>query len=133
MTCKTCEAIALGLGLWIAGALLIVLFGGRLLIPILVFPVALLTAPAMWWGTRLYLRDVPGQECAYAGLRLGVIVVAVQCVLDSAGLSVIFQFGEAFLSPAASETLVVGLIAAYFWMLVVPGWEGKRMGQRKAT
>ena len=112
--------------MWIAGALIVIAFGRNSLITILAIPVALLTAPAMWLITRLHLRDVPRNEYSYAGLRLGVIVTAVQCLLDSAGLSIIFQYGYPSFSQVARETLVVALIVAYFWMLVVPWWEGKR-------
>ncbi len=132
MSGKTREAMVLGLGLWIAGAFIIVSFGGNPLFSVLAIPVALLTAPAMWLATRLHLRDVPGNECSYAGLRLGVIVTAVQCVLDSAGLAAIFRFGYPLLLQPARETLAVALIVAYFWMLVVPWWEGKREWRKAA-
>lgn len=126
MPAKVREAILLGIGVWVAGAWVIVAIGQSPYFATLAIPVAFLTAPAMWLLARWHLRNVPTTERAYAGLRLGAIVTATQCLLDSVGLLVIARLGWPSLSPAAREVLPVALTIGYFWMLTVPWYASRR-------
>lgn len=127
MVGKVREATAFGIGIWVAGALAVLSFGQASWFSSLAVPVAVLTAPFMWLVARFHLRDVSPDERAFAGLRLGAIVTAVQCPLDAATLWGIFRLDWLPLPLAARKSLVLGLIVAYFWMLVVPWWEGRRI------
>jgi len=129
MSGKAREAIVLGIGIWIAGAVLFAAFTQMPGFSTLVLPITFLTAPAMWLVARFHLRNVALEERVHAGLRLGAIITATQCLLDGGALFVIFRAGRPAFSPAAREATTVAMAVGYFWMLVVPWWEGKRTSE----
>ena len=123
---KTRDALIIGFVIWLAGMLLIALFGSTAYFPLAVVPGALLTAPFMYWVTRLYLRDVPLAEQASIAVQFGIIVTAVQCPLDALGWLAILKMGYPSLSQVARDALIIGLEIGYFWLLVIPYWVAKR-------
>ncbi|MCJ7616559.1 MAG: hypothetical protein MUO43_08495 [Desulfobacterales bacterium] len=123
---KTQGALVIGIVIWVAGALMIMLFGQSSFFPLVVVPAAFLAAPTMYIITKFYLRDVPVEEHIYAATRLGVAVTAVQFPLDAMGWFAIFNFGYPPLTLATREAVFIALEVGYFWLLVIPWWVGKR-------
>lgn len=128
MSKKTFEAMVIGVGLWISGTLMIIIFGDALLFPSVALIAAFLTAPAMYFITRFHLRDVLVEEWPTAATLLGVVVTAVQFPLDALAWLSTFRLGFPPLTGDAREALIVALEIAYFWLLVVPWWTGRRNG-----
>jgi hypothetical protein len=123
---KKLEALVVGILIWLAGALLITLFGQSPFFPVAALPAAFMAVPAMYVITRLYLRNIPLDERRIAAIRLGVIVTAVQFPLDTLGWLVILKLGFPPLTAAAREAVILSLEVGYFWLLIVPWWAGNR-------
>lgn len=83
----------------------------------------------MYVITQFHWRDVPNVERKFTGIRLGVVVTAVQFPLDALAWLSIFYLNFPALNQAARQAVMLGLEIGYFWMLVVPYW----MGQRKVS
>lgn len=122
---RTFEALYIGLVLWAAGGLGIILFGQTAYFSSVVAPAAFVTFPLMYFVTRLHLRDIPTAEQAFTGMRLGIIATAVQFPLDALGWLAIVKLGYPPLSQATRDALIVGLEIGYFGLLVVPYWIAK--------
>lgn len=122
---KALEALAVGLGVWVAGMLLIGLLGEARLFAASAIPAAFVALPLMYGLTRFHLRDVPTADRASAAIRFGVVITAVQFPLDVLGWLAIFRLGYPPHAQGAREALILGLEIGYFWMLVVPCWVGK--------
>lgn len=125
MVGKSRQAVVIGLALWVAGAGAVILLG-----PLPFFagtaPTAtlLLAPPAMYFVARFHLRDVSPSMCVATGLRLSVVVTAIQLPLDAMGLVSIQQFGFPSLDSTARLSAMLALQVGYFWMLLVPWWVG---------
>ena len=72
----------LGVSVWISGALLVVIFGQRNFFSDYAVPVSFITIPAMIIIARWHFRDIESNLLSYSGLRLGVVVTAIQTLLD---------------------------------------------------
>lgn len=125
MSKKTLEALVIGVALWVAGTVMIIIFGDASLFPSATVTIAFLTAPAMYVMTRFHLRDVLAEERPYVATLFGVVVTAVQFPLDALAWLSTFRLGYPPLTLAAREALIFALEIAYFWLLVVPWWTGK--------
>lgn len=122
---KTLEAAFIGFSIWIAGALLLILFRQEPFLRPLAIPIAFLMAPIMYLITRAHLRNVPVKERANAAMRLGVVAAAVQFPLDALGLFSIFRYNYPQIAPEAREALIIALEIGYFWILTIPWLAGK--------
>ena len=72
------------------------------------------------------MRDVVPDDRLLVALRFGVIITAVQAILDAAGLYTEFRFGWLGLSEVAGEVTVLGLLVGYACMLLVPWLQASR-------
>jgi len=120
---KVREAIILGVSIWIAGALSLAIFGQRIYFSEYAVPVSFIIIPAMIIIARWHFRDIESNLLSYSGLRLGV-VTAIQSLLDGV---IVFGIGWPPLSQSAYEILPLALLTAYFWMLVIPWWQGHQI------
>ncbi|MFQ6087970.1 MAG: hypothetical protein ACE5K0_03605 [Candidatus Methanofastidiosia archaeon] len=123
---KALEALVIGVAIWIAGALMIILFGQASFFPMAAVSAAFLAAPLMYIMTRFHLREIPVEKYAYVATHLGIAVSAVQFPLDALGFLAIFKLGYPPLTLATREAIILALEVGYFWLLIVPWWVGKR-------
>ncbi|PIU89963.1 MAG: hypothetical protein COS63_04385 [Anaerolineae bacterium CG06_land_8_20_14_3_00_57_67] len=119
---KTAEGLVIGIVIWIAGALIIILLGQSPYFPLAALPSAFLAAPLMYGVTRFHLRGVPVAERTTTATILGMTVAAVQFPLDALGWFIITNLGYPPLSQVARDAGVLGLLIGYFWLLVMPYW-----------
>jgi len=126
MNKKTFEAILLGIGIWIGGTIAVLTSWQSAIFPRLTLAAACLTAPFMGLVARWHLRSSTAEERIHCGLRLGVIIAAIQCPLDASFLLLNQKLGWPLASREAIDAIVVALPVAYFWMLIVPWWVGQR-------
>ena len=126
MSPKSREALITGLAIWVAGAIGVLVLGSTPTFTTIAIPAAFLTAPLMWLLVRFHMRDVVPDDRVLVALRFGVIITAVQVVLDAAGLYTEFRFKWLGLSEVAREVIVLGLLVGYVWMLLVPWLQAHR-------
>ena len=123
---KSREALVTGLAIWLAGAIGVLVLGSTPSFTSIAIPAAFLTAPLMWFLVRFHMRDIVPDDRVLVALRFGVIITAVQAILDAAGLYTEFRFGWLGLSEEAREVIVLGLLVGYACMLLVPWLQARR-------
>ncbi len=85
--------------------------------PAISFPLLIIFPIITYLVARNYLKSAP--DCAGEGLKLGIVFVVVNFVLDLLLLVLLFGNGPAYF---ASLTVWV----AYLILLLVPWWVGKK-------
>lgn len=114
---KPVKGILLGLLIWITGfiigSIVMMMAGMEMIGIVMIFVMPVLAALVAWW----YLRKNPRMS---EGLKLGIIWIVINAVLDI--LVLVLAFGNGF-SYFASWTVWVG----YAEMLIVPALVGKML------
>ena len=126
MSPKSREALIIGFAIWGAGAIGVVVLASRPSLTSIAIPAAFLIAPLVWFLVHFHMRDVVPDDRVLAALRFGVIITAVQVILDATGLYTEFRFGWLGLSELAREAIVIGLLVGYACMLLVPWLQAHR-------
>lgn len=103
---RTWRALAIGITIWLGGMGLIAWLGETRYFAAAVIPAAFAALPLMVGLTPFHLRDVPADQRAWAAIRFGVVVTAVQFPLDTLGWLAIFRLRFPPHTAAAREATI---------------------------